>query len=98
MVTNISAIAWLVCACMLSCFSHVQLCTTLWTAACQPSLSTGFSRQEYWSGCHDLLQRIFLTQGGTYASYVYLHWQVGSLPLLPPGKPHKPGIVLPTKL
>ena len=34
---------------MLSCFSHVQLFVTLWTVACQ-ALSTGFSRQEYWSG------------------------------------------------
>ena len=23
---------------------------TLWTVACQPPLSMGFSRQEYWSG------------------------------------------------
>ena len=30
-------------------FSHVQLCVTLWTSAFQSSLSTGFSRQEYWS-------------------------------------------------
>ena len=37
-------------ACMLSCFSHVQLYATLWTAAHQALLSTGFSRQEYWSG------------------------------------------------
>ena len=36
--------------CMLSCFSHVQLFVTLWTVACQAPLSTGFSRQEYWSG------------------------------------------------
>ena len=35
---------------MPSCFSHVQLCATLWTAAHQAPLSTGFSRQEYWSG------------------------------------------------
>ena len=30
-----------------------KLCLTLatpWTVACQASLSTGFSRQEYWSG------------------------------------------------
>jgi len=33
-----------------SCFSRVQLCATLWTAAHQAPLSTGFSRQEYWSG------------------------------------------------
>ena len=35
---------------MLSCFSHVWLCVTLWTVACQASLSMGFSSQEYWSG------------------------------------------------
>ena len=35
---------------MLSCFSYVQLFATLWTVACQAPLSTGFSRQEYWSG------------------------------------------------
>ena len=33
----------LVCAHMLSCFSHVQLFVTLWTVACQAPLSTGFS-------------------------------------------------------
>ena len=37
-------------ACMLSRFSRVRLCATLWTAAYQVLLSTGFSRQEYWSG------------------------------------------------
>ena len=35
---------------MLSHFSYVQLLGTLWTIACQVSLSMGFSRQEYWSG------------------------------------------------
>ena len=34
-------------ACMLSRFSHVQLCAALWTAAHQAPLSMGFSRQEY---------------------------------------------------
>ena len=38
------------CACVLSCFSHVQLFVTLWTVALQAPLSMGFSRQEYWSG------------------------------------------------
>ena len=37
-------------ACMLSHFSRVQLCATPWTAVHQASLSTGFSKQEYWSG------------------------------------------------
>ena len=36
---------------------------TLWTAAHQAPLSMGFSRQEYWSGCHFLLQGIFQTEG-----------------------------------
>ena len=36
--------------CVLSHFSRVQLCTTLWTKAHQTPLSMGFSRQEYWSG------------------------------------------------
>ena len=37
-------------ACMLSHFSCVRLCVTLWTVACQAPLSMEFSRQEYWSG------------------------------------------------
>ena len=37
-------------ACMLSHFSSVQLCATLWTVAWQAPLSMGFSREEYWSG------------------------------------------------
>ena len=35
---------------LLSCFSRVRLCVTPWTAAHQAPPSTGFSRQEYWSG------------------------------------------------
>ena len=40
----------MLCACVLSHFSHVQLLATLWTITLQIPLSTGFSRQEYWSG------------------------------------------------
>ena len=36
--------------------SRVQLFSTPWTAAYQAPPSMGFSRQEYWSGCHCLLQ------------------------------------------
>ena len=36
---------------------------TPWTIARQAPLSMGFSRQEHWSGCHFLLQGVFLTQG-----------------------------------
>ena len=31
-------------------FSHVRLFASLWTVISQAPLSTGFSRQEYWSG------------------------------------------------
>ena len=36
--------------CVLSRFSCVWLCATLWMVARQAPLSMGFSRQEYWSG------------------------------------------------
>ena len=36
---------------------------TPWTVVYQAPPSMGFSRQEYWSGCHFLLQEIFPTQG-----------------------------------
>ena len=35
---------------LLSRFSHVRLCATLWTTALHAPLSMGFSRQEDWSG------------------------------------------------
>ena len=67
-------------ACMLS---HVWLFETPWTEACQAPLS----RQEYWSGCHFLLQRIFLTQGLNPCILHLLHWQANSLPLSHLGSP-----------
>ena len=41
---------------------HVWLFETPWTVT-QVPLSKGFSRQEYWSRLHSLLQYIFPTQG-----------------------------------
>ena len=38
-------------------------------------------------GCHALLQGIFPIQGSNLCLLCLLHWQVGSLPLVPPGKP-----------
>ena len=38
-------------------------------------------------GCHDLLQGIFPTQGLNLNLICLLHWQEGSLPLAPSGKP-----------
>ena len=69
-------------------FSLVWLCSTIWTVSCQAPPSLGFSRQEYWSGFHVLLQGIFPTQGWNLHLLCLLHWQVGSLPLVPPEKHH----------
>ena len=41
---------------------HVQCLTLCDPIALQAPLSMEFSRQEYWVGCHFLLQRIFPTQ------------------------------------
>ena len=57
--------------CLWSAVTHVHTqalpsCLTLcypWTVTRQALLSMGFSRQEYWSGLHFLLQGIFPTQG-----------------------------------
>ena len=51
---------------------------TPWTVAHQALLSMGFCRQEYWVGCHFLLQGIFWTQG---LNPRLLYWQADSLPL-----------------
>ena len=45
----------------------------------------GFSRQEYWSGFHALIEEIFLTQGSNPLLLCILHWQADSLPLVTPG-------------
>ena len=65
---------------MLSYFSHVQLFATPWTITHKALLSMGFFRQEHWRGSSWARDR-------TRISY-FLHWQAGSLPLGPPGKPH----------
>ena len=74
----------LMCACMVSRFSHVWLFATPRTVACQAPLSMGFSRQEHWSGLPcppswDLpdsgIEPMSLTSPAS-----------ASLPLAPPGK------------
>ena len=52
----------------------LQLCPTL---ALQAPLSMGFSRQQYWSGLHFLLQGIFPTQGSNPCLLIScIGWQV----------------------
>ena len=73
--------------CCAQSLTRVQLFATPWTIARQASLSTGISRQEYWSGLSfpspgDLpnpgIKPVSLTPN--------LHLQAGSLPLAPRGK------------
>ena len=73
---------------VLSGFSHVQLFVTLWLQPAKllcpwdsPGKNTGV-------GCHAPLQGIFHTQGWNLSLLCLPHWQVGSLPLTPPGKLH----------
>ena len=57
---------------------------SLWPYGPQPArllCPWGFSRQEYWRGCHFLLQGIFSTHGSNLGLLCLLHWQAGSLPL-----------------
>ena len=65
--------------CMLSRFSHVRLFVTLQTVACHAPLSMGFSRQEYGDLPNIGIKPHLLC---------LLHWEAGSLPLLPSGKPN----------
>ena len=72
-------------ACVLSCFSLIQLLVTLWTVAHQTSLSMRFSRQEYWSGLPfpslgDLLDPASkLTSPALWTGYLPVNHQGSSL-------------------
>ena len=75
--------------------SHVhakslQLCLTLGNPmGCNPLLCPWDSLGKNTGvGFHALLQGIFPTQGPNQHLLHLLHWQAGSLPLAPPGKPH----------
>ena len=41
------------------------------------------------AGCHFLIQGLFPDQGSNPCLLCLLHWQAGSLPLVPPGKPQQ---------
>ena len=58
--------------------SHVWLLATPWTAAHQAPPSTGFSRQEYWSGVPSLSPMLLL-EGSYYCSVLQmweLNWEI----------------------
>ena len=76
------------CACVL------PSCPTLYNPMdCSPpgcSVHGDFPDKNTGVGCHALLQGIFPTQGSNQ-HLCLLHWQAGSLPLVPPGKPQVMG-------
>ena len=70
----------------------LQSCPTLWPHGLQPTrlLCPGDSPGKNTSvGSFTLFQGIFPTQRSNLSFSCLLHWQVGSLPLLPPGKPSR---------
>ena len=79
-------------SCMLSCFSHVWLFDTPWTAAHQAPLSMGFSRQEHWSVLLFPLPGNLPNPGIKPMSLTSPHYQAGSLPLVPPGMMQSMGL------
>ena len=72
---------------LLSHFSHVKLCVTLWTIACKASLPMGFARQEYVSGLPCPSPGDLPDLGMKSVSLKSLVLAQGSLPLVPPGRP-----------
>ena len=75
-------------ACMLSHFSHVRLCATLWTISSQgSSVHWILQAQILELGCHAFHQGIFPTQGSNLSLLCLLYWQADSLPPAPPERP-----------
>ena len=65
--------------------SRVQLFAAPWAIACQAPLSMEFFRQGYWSGLPFSSPGDLPVPGSNPHPLCLLHWQVNSLPLVPPG-------------
>ena len=73
-------------ACMLS---HIQLFATPWTEPIRLLCPWDSPDKNTRVSCPALFQGIFLVQGLNLCLSYLLHWQAGSLPLEPPGKPKR---------
>ena len=80
----------------ITCYLIISVCkvlsvmsnsATIWTIAHQTPLSMGFSRQKYWSGLPFPTLGDLPNPGLNPHLLCLLHWQAGSLPPVPPGKP-----------
>ena len=74
------------CMCAKS-FSCVQLCDLMDHSPLGSSIHGDSPGKNTGVECHALLQGIFLTKRSIPHLLYSLHWQVGSLPVVPPGKP-----------
>ena len=74
--------------CVVQLLSCDRLFPILQIVACQAPLSVGFPRQEYWSGLPCPPPGDLPKPGIEPDLLCLLHWQVGTLPLVPPGKPN----------
>ena len=69
---------------MCMCAKSLQSCPTLCNPVdCSPPGSWDSPGKNTGVGSHSLLQGIFPTQGSNSSLLCYLHWQAGSLPLVP---------------
>ena len=76
-------------ACMLNHFSHVQLFATLWTIAHQAPLSMGILQASILEWVAISFSRGSSQPRDQTCNLCLLHWQAGSLPLVPPGPGHR---------
>ena len=76
-----------VCVYVLSHFSHIQIFVTVWTVVCQATVHGVLQERILEWVAIPSSRGIFLTQGLNPCLLCLLHWQLGSLPLVPPGKP-----------
>ena len=73
--------------CMLTHLSCLTLCNPMDCSPPGPSVHRILQARIIGVGCHVLLQEIFPSQGSNPHLLCLLNWQMGSLPLAPPGKP-----------
>ena len=72
------------------CVKVVRSCPTLQHYGLSgPSVHEDSPGKNTGVGCHALFQGMFSIQGLNLRLLCLLYWQVGSLPLAPPGKPFK---------
>ena len=83
---NMDVCVW-VCVFVLNHFSHVQLCNHMDCSPPGSSVHGDSPHKNTGVGCHAPLQGIPWTQGSNLSFFYLLHWQAGSLPRVPPGKP-----------